>query len=189
MKLNKNGFSIVEMFAVIFITSLIIFPLITTLVNNIEINDREQRRLAASNIAKGSLDNLNRLSFSEIDNMVQTANGNGDFFIELNYDTCVDFIDTGDEFFCQSVFTTTFNNTTYDSSEFRVFIFNYNLPTDSQTALVNNNNGIPDEVKTIIGGYTTSSNPNPELYNVIIWIEYDVETSRVLTLKGLLSSE
>ena len=188
MKLNNKGYSIVELFAVIFITSLVIFPLITTLVNNIEINDREQNRLAASNIAAGTMDNLNRLSFSDISSLVTTANGNGDYYLELNYGNCTQLTSSADEALCQSLFTSIWNNVSFDSTQFRVFIVNYNLPQSYVNSLIIDSR-LPVGVQDVISDYPVSSTANPELYRVIVWIEYDSDTSRVITAKGLLSNE
>lgn len=188
MKLNSKGYSIVEMFAVIFISSLIIFPLITTLVNNMEINDREQKRRAASSIAQSTLENLNRLTFTDIETLVGNANGSGDYYIELNSDNCVILAASSDQALCTQIFATIWNNVTFDSTQFRVFIINYNLPTSYINSLSINNN-LPVEVRTIISNYPTSTAPNPSLLRVIVWIAFDDDTGRTLDLDGLISNE
>ena len=187
MKLNNKGFSILEMFAVIFVSTLIIFPLITTLVNNIEINDREQKRRSASNIAKGTLDGLNRFTFTDIETLINNANSSSQYYIELNKDNCT-VLRSEDELLCDQLFASIWNNVSFEASEFRVFIMNYNLPQSYIDSLVVNAS-IPDGVKTIIGNYTADSTANPELYKVIIWIEYDIEDNRTLTQEGLISNE
>lgn len=189
MKLNKNGYSIVEMFAVIFLTSLIIFPLITTLVNNIEINDREQNRLAASSIAQGTLDSLNRITFADIETLVTAANSGGSYYVELNYDNCdTQLTVSADISLCQNLFQSIWNNVTFSSTEYRVFIVNYNLPQNYHDSLALNNS-LPQAVKDTIADYPVNNASNPVLYRVIVWIEYDTEQSRVVVAKGLLSDE
>lgn len=187
MKLNNKGYSIVEMFAVILITSLIIFPLLTTLVNNIEINDREQKRLAASNIAGSTLDSLNRFAFTDVAGLVTAANTNGDYYIEINFDTC-NQLGAEDEALCLQLFSSIWNNVSFNSSEFRVFIMNYNLPQNYKDSLALDG-AIPSAVKSVIEDYPANSATNPELYRVIVWIEYDTEENRIITSKGLLSNE
>lgn len=187
MKLNNRGFSILELFAVIFITTLIIFPLITTLVNNIEINDREQKRRSASNIAQGTLDGLNRISYNDIETLVINANASSQYYIELNKDNC-NILSAEDELLCDQLFATIWNNVSFEAAEFRVFIMNYNLPQSYIDSMVVNGN-IPSQVQTIIGNFTANSSANLELYNVIIWIEYDIDDNRTLTQKGLFSNE
>ena len=188
MRMNNKGYSIIELFAVILITSLIIFPLITTLVNNIEINDREQKRLAASNIAAGTLDNLNRLSFHDISTKVTDANNNNDYYFELNYDNCLQLNASSDQAFCQQLFASIWNNVSFTTSEFRVFIVNYNLPQGYHDSLEIDGR-LPVAVQDIIADYPVSTTANPDLYRVIVWIQYDNETQRVITSKGLLSDE
>lgn len=188
MKLNSKGYSIVEMFAVIFISSLIIFPLISTLVNNMEINDREQKRRAASSIAQSTLENLNRLSFDDVETLVIAANGSNDYYIELNANNCTVLSSSTDQALCSQIFDTIWNNVSFDATQFRVFIINYNLPTTYINSLSNNNN-LPTEVREIIAGYPTSTSPNPSLLRVIVWIEFDEDTGLTLDLDGLMSNE
>lgn len=188
MKLNSKGYSIVEMFAVILISTLIIFPLITTLVDNMEINDREQKRRAASAIAQSTLENINRLTFDDIETLVNAANGSGDYYIELNADTCNTLPSSSDEALCIQLFDSIWNNVTFTSSEFRVFIINYNLPTNYYNALVADSR-IPIEARTRISTFPTSTDPNPELFRVVIWIQFDDDTGRVLDADGLMSNE
>ncbi len=187
MKLNNKGFSILEIFAVIFISTVIIFPLITTLVNNIEINDREQKRRSASNIANGTLDGINRFTFTDIETLINTANSNNQYYIELNKDKCID-LGPEDELLCDQIFSSIWNNAYFDVTQFRVFIMNYSLPQGYIDSL-EVNVLIPDAVRTIIGNFAPSTATNPDLYNVIIWIEYDTETNRTITQTGLISNE
>ena len=113
MRLNNKGFSVLELLAVIVITSAIILPLITTLVNNIEINDREQKRRSASLIYEGTLDGLGRIDYADISNLVRVSNTNEIYYIELNENTCTILTDPEDEALCGKLFTTVWNNVSF----------------------------------------------------------------------------
>ena len=188
MKLNNKGYSVVELFAVIVISTIIIFPLITTLVNNMEINDREQKRRAASNIVRSTLVNVNRFAFTDIETLVTNANASSDYYVELNADNCSILPSSADQALCAQIFSTIWNNVSFDATEFRVFIVNYNLPSGYISAL-SADSRLPDDVRTVIGNFPTSTDPNPELYRVIVWIQFDDETARTIFLDGLMSNE
>ena len=128
---NNKGFSLVELFAMILISTVIIYPLMTSLVKNIEINDRLQQRRSASNIAEGSLYTLDKLDFVDLQGLVEDANlliPPTDYYIELNSGTCGILASTADQLVCTELFNSVWNNLTLTSDQFRIFIYNYNLP-------------------------------------------------------------
>ena len=185
---NNKGFSLIELFAMILISTVIIYPLMTSLVSNIEINDRLQQRRSASNIAEGSLYTLDKLDFTDLQGLVDTANTANDYFIELNLDTCNILASTADETICTQLFNSVWNNLTLTSSEFRIFIYNFNLPQsyiDSLSADVN----IPNEVQTEISNITANANSNTTLLRVTVWIEYYDDPVSTLILSGMIFDE
>jgi type II secretory pathway pseudopilin PulG len=188
MKLNNKGYSMIELFAVIFIASIIIFPMVTTLVNNIEINDRLHDRRSATSIAQGTLEGFNRMTFTDIEALVATANSGGTYYVELDGTSCDQLSDSADIALCNQLFSSIFNNLTLTDEDFKVYIHNFNLTSTMQNSLVNNNN-LPDRVKNDIAELTATVDPNPELYYIYVWIEYDNDTASDLVLGGLLSDE
>jgi hypothetical protein len=189
VKLNNKGYSLIELFAVIFIATAIIFPLVTTLVNNFEINDRLHRRRAAVSIQKGTLDGFSRINFIDIRDLVNTANTGGTYFVEFDGTTCNQLPDSADEALCNELFNSVFNNVTLTEDEFKIYIHSYYLTSAMKTSLTSNN-AIPLEIREYITDeITVNNNPNPDLYYIYIWIEYDTDTSSTEVLGGLLSNE
>jgi hypothetical protein len=188
MKLNKKGYSIIEMFAVIFIASAIIFPMMTTLVSNLEINDRMHNRRSAAAIAQGTLEGFTRLDYYDIESMVVDANNASTYYISFDNTNCTQLSDTNDQAVCNQLFNTIFNNLQLDSDQFKVYIHNYNINQTMKTALLADPN-IPDSVKAEINNLEAVTAANPDLYYIYVWIEYDVDTSSTIVLRGLISNE
>ncbi len=191
--MNNKGFSIIELFAVILIATAIIFPAMTTLVNNFEINDRLHDRRSSTSIAQGTLYGLQRLNFDDIEAAVIQANNDGLYYIELNNSNYSDYLpDSADQALCDKLFSTIWNNVTLDETNFRVFIYNFNLPDTSpnlyKTTLLNNTL-IPGAVRDQISLIEPLSTENPQLYRVTIWIRYNEEAQSVVTLNGLISND
>ena len=185
---NNKGFSLVELFAMILISTIIIYPLMQGLVDNIQINDRLTHRRSATNIADGSLYTLDKLDFVDLQGLVDTANTNNDYYIELNLDTCSTLTSTADQALCTTLFNSVWNNLTLTSSQFRIFIYNYNLPQAYIDSLVVNGT-IPPDVRAEIGYVTANANSNTTLLRVTIWIEYYQEPTYSLVLSGMIFDE
>ena len=188
MKLGNKGYSMVELFAVIFIASAIIFPMITTLVNNFEINDRLHNRRSAAAIATGTEEGFSRFTFSDIKTLVDNSNIAGDYYITIDGSSCNQLPDSADEALCNQLFGSIFNNLTLGSDEFKVFIHDYHLTTASKNSLMSDPD-IPDRIKEQINNITPTTDPNPELYHIYVWIEYDTPTGSDLIVKGLFSND
>lgn len=188
MKLNNKGYSMIELFAVIFIASAIIFPMVTTLVNNFEINDRIHNRRSSLSISQGTLEAFSRFDFVDIQALVNDANTSNKNFVEFDELTCTQLASASDRALCVKIFESTVSNYTLTDSTFKVYIFNYNLTTIMQSDLVGDGD-IPPRLQTEIQNMTTTNDPNPELYNIYVWIEYDTDTSSTLILGGLIAND
>lgn len=181
---NNKGFSLIELFAMILITTVIIYPLLQSLISNIQINSRLNDRRSATNIADGTLYTLDVLTFSDLQSLVDTANTGNDYYIELNLDTC-DILSTVDEAVCIQLFNSVWNNLTLTSSEYRVFLYNYNLPQTYIDSLEVNAN-LPTDVQNEIGLITANVNSNTTLLRVTIWIEYHDDPVYTIILSGMI---
>ena len=188
MKLSNKGYTMIELFAVIFIASAIIFPMVSTLAGNMEINTRVHNRRSATSIAQGTLDGFNRFVYVDIEGLVQTANTANEFYVEFDLNTCSQLPDSADQALCTQLFSSTWANFSLDTPQFKVFVYNYNLTSTMQTILVNNGD-IPIAVRDNIALLTPTLDPNPELYYIVVWIEYDIDTSSTIILEGLISNE
>jgi len=185
---NSKGFSLIELFAVIFIASAIIYPLMTALVGNIEINDRLHLRRSATSIADGGLYGIDKLDFADLYTQVGVANSAGQYHVELNIDNCSSLFSTADQNLCTQLFSTIWNNLSFDATEYRVFIYDYNLPQSSIDGL-NGNGLIPLEVRNDINNLTASSDVNLTLLRVSVWIQYYDDPVGTIMISGLIFDE
>ena len=185
LKLGNKGYSMIELFAVIFIVSVIIFPMLNTLVNNITTNARYHNRRGAVSIAQGTLEGFQRISFTSLETLIEAENTAGVYFLEFDSTDCGD-LTTSDNGLCQQLFNVTWSNFTADSDHFKIYFYNYRMTDQIQSTLLADPN-IPDEVKTHIQNIETTTTPNPELYYAICWIQYDDDTGSALIMEGLIS--
>ena len=188
MKFNNKGYSMVELFAVIFIASAIIFPMMTTLVNNFEINDRIQNRRSSTSIAQGTLEGFGRFNFGDVEALVIASNLSNTYYVEFDSTNCTQLTDTVDINLCNLLFASTNNNLTLTDTTFQVYLFNYNLTSTMKSSLLSNPN-VPSKIKEEITLMTPTVTPNPSLYYIYVWIEYDDATSSVVMLGGLLAND
>ena len=185
LKLGNKGYSMIELFAVIFIVSIVIFPMLNTLVSNITTNTRYHNRRGAVSVAQGTLEGFQRISFSSLETLIEEQNDANTHFLEFDSTDC-STLSTSDNGLCQQLFNATWSNFNADSDHFKIYFYNYRMTQDIQNTLLANPN-IPEEVKTHITEIETSLIPNPELYYAICWIEYDDETNSALIMEGLIS--
>ena len=191
---NNKGFSMVELLAMIIITSVIIFPLMHSLVKNVEINERLHLRQSATSIASTSLYGVEKLDYTLLYGLVNAANIADNYYIELNADNCNSLIaGSTDEALCVQIFNLVSSNFTAGSDEYRVFIYNFNLPQTYYDELTDPlNTSIPLEVKNEISLLTPSLllNPTPNtLLRVTVWIKYFNEPPYYVVLSGLIFDE
>ena len=184
---NKKGFSIVELLAIIFISSAIVWPLTVTLVNNIQINDRLHSRRSATSIADGTMYALDKLDFTDLKTQVDGETP-GDYFIELNEDNCSNLTSAADDALCVQIFAAISNNLTLDATTFRVFIYDYNLP-QGEINNIYGNTAVPIEVRDEINALAASTDPDPNLLRVTLWIKYFEDPEGIIILSGLLFDE
>ena len=108
---NKKGFSIIELLAIIFISSAIVWPLTVTLVGNITINNRLQHYRSATSIADGALYGIDKLDFLDIQAEVDASLN---YYIVLDESTCTTLLDsTADQLLCDQIFATIWSNVFY----------------------------------------------------------------------------
>ena len=185
---NNKGFSLIELFAMILITTILIVPLMQSLVQNITVNDQLQQRRSATNIADSALYTLDKIDFLDLLSLVDTANLATDYYIELNLDTCGILASTADQAVCTQLFNTIWNNLELTSAEYRIFIYNYNLPQTYIDSL-GVDGRLPVPVQDEIASLTENVNANTTLLRVTVWIEYYQEPLYTLTLSGVIFDE
>jgi competence protein ComGC len=183
---NQKGYSMVELFAVIFIVSAIVFPMISSLVSNIEINARYHNKRSAVSIAQTTVEGFERIPFGEIDALMDVANLTG-FVLELDSTQCEVFT-TDAASLCSGLFNSTWSNFSVDSDHFKIYVYNYNITATMQNTLLSSLL-IPQAVKDEIASLPTTDVANPDLYYITAYILYDDDTNSSITVTGLISNE
>lgn len=193
---NNKGFSLVELFAMILITTVLIIPLIQSLVNNIQVNDALQQRRSATSISSSSLGSISKMDFLDIDSLLDNEiNVNSDYFYDLNYDSCTDLDANEDILLCQSLFSTVWNNLELSSTEYKVIIYNFYLDDTAYTDLINDPNipiAVRNKIEDDFQAYhpatltTDEINTNITLLRATVWVEYYNDPISTLILSGVI---
>lgn len=193
MRMNSKGFSLIEIMAVLVMTSIILVPLLSGLSDSYKANQRAQHRSNALSVAEGTIYAMDKIDFDEYHDLVTSAQDNDDF-VELNQTTCTSayFTDTLNQGMCSTIFSQVFNNNSFDETTFKVFLFDYKLTSDEYDNITDpDNEDIPEDVKNIIieeYADSTFTEANVEtLIKVIVWIEYYNSPQKTVTLEGLLT--
>lgn len=183
---NNKGFSTVELLAVIVIINIILLPLLTTFVRNIEINDYELVRSSSINIAEGTLYGINKLDYTDIYNLLEGENTGGAYYLELNKDNC-DILAASDEIFCDAIFGSIHNNLVLDATTFRVFFYDYNM-TINQLRVLTDNIGdvLPQKVVTEIENQPITNGSLESLIRVTVWINQNQDPMQYTVISGLI---
>ena len=185
---NEHGFSLVELLAIIVITTTIIVPLLSSLVDNIEINYRMHNRRSASSVGDATLSAMEELTFADLETLVNDENVASNYYLELNGGTTCDQLSPADQPLCDQIFGQVWNNLSFDDTTFRVFIYDYNLPQAYIDDLTTNTD-IPIEVRNYMDTLTTSSDPNPALLRVSVWLLYADDPRGTVLFNGLITDE
>ena len=191
---NNKAFSLIELFAMILITTILIYPLIQSLVKNIEINDMLQQRRSSTSISGGTLSSFDKFVFQDLYDLLEKANTKNDFYIDINLDSCKD-INAADLTLCTSLFNTVWNNLSLESDEYRVIIYNFYLTDEAYNSLIDDPN-VPSAVRDEILITFELDHPvtltaaqidtNLSLLRATVWIEYYQDPLSTMTLSGAI---
>ena len=189
MKSNNRGFSLLELLAILFITTALIVPLLSSLVGNIEVNDRAQLRRSATAIAEGTVYGFEKIDFTELRSQLDTANSSVNY-IEYRFDNCSNLPDTDDSDLCQYIFSQEWGALDLTAATFKVYLFDYALDSSQESSLIGNGS-IEAEVVNEIQNNTDiqaeiDQTKIPELIRVVVWIEYYDDPLLHVVLTGLI---
>jgi len=193
MKRNQNGFSLIELLAVLVLSTVILVPLMASYTNSIRLNDRSQNHEIASSIADGAFYSIAKIDFSEFRTLLDTANGNNEFFIEVNGTTCDTLAAAASENLCDNIFNQIWSNQTFDATEYKMYMFDYSLTTAEYNQLLADESIVP-RVRNHIQNSTdiTSTLDGTDLQGVIrviVWIDYYDDPDQFFVMEGLIADE
>lgn len=202
MKLNNKGFSLIEILAVLVMSTVLLVPLMTSFTSTIQINDISQQRRNATSVASGTLYGLDKIDFSKFRTQLDDAYSSGDYYVEFNEDTCNTLTPppgtpaSADENFCSYIFESIWNNLEFDVTSFKVYLFNYNMTSTEFNYIINPNqtdqimSQVQDEIANDTDITGKLDNPNiTTLIRVVIWLDYYDDPDRYVTLSGLIADD
>ncbi len=182
MKLNDKGFSLLEILAVIMLTAAVVFPLLTALTGNMEVNTRMHRRSAASLITVSAVQGFNTMSYRDVADSVLDAE---DGYLRFDRDLCsqrdpeTDLTATTWDI-CELVFELSMaSETFYEADHFRAYVYF----GDIDTAAIDDGT-IPEPVLQEM-----TENDDEAMLYVTIWLLYDDRQERYLIRSGFLSRD
>lgn len=184
--MKHKGFSLVELFAVILLSSVVLVPLLFSLASNVEVNDRINQKNAASLVSISTIRGFDTIRFTDILtlDMLNTSN-----YVEFNRDNgqcqALPLGPTGvmnNRDICEYVLDQQIANIGFSAEEFRVFIYPQVLTLTEKLALLNNQN-IPQSVRDDMNqNITVSDNPPSRVFALYISVYIEYDSGRSLTL-------
>ncbi len=191
MRLNDKGFSLIEIMAVLAITTIILVPLLSGLSDSYNANQRAQHRSNALSVAQGSIYAIDKIDFSEYRRELNDSHGSLDY-VELDKNQCDVFQDEINIGTCTNIFNQVWNSEQFDENTFKIYLIDYRLTQDQYNNITGSD--IPQEVKDAIMDNTDITDNIGEanvetLIRVVIWIQYYENPDKAITLEGMLVDE
>lgn len=182
---NEKGFTIIELLAVIVIASVILSPLMYSLVNNVTTNALLHTRRSSLSLADGAIYGFDKLSYTDLENLQTNAS---DHHLAFDSQTCSQLSSSDDEDTCDVIFGLNFNNVSFDETQFKVIVYDYNIDPNDHDDLIADNS-IPQAVRDEIATIPTSTDANPGLLRITVWINYSDDPYRTIVVSGLLAGD
>jgi prepilin-type N-terminal cleavage/methylation domain-containing protein len=194
VKNNQNGFSLLEILAVLVLSSVVLIPMLTSFTDNLNANRQSLESRKAVSIVESSLNGIDKIDFIDYRDALDSAYLNGDRYLELNEDDCsVVFTDPVNIAICDSVFGMTSVDLTLDSSTYRMFLFDFNLTTAEHNALVGDTS-LPEQVRGEIEtnqDILDALNDPDDIQNliwVVVWVDYFDNPDRYIINTTLIAN-
>lgn len=198
---NQKGFSLIELLAVILISTSVIVPLIFSLSGNFETNVRLINKSVATTVTTTALQGFQDMYYQDIEIVLETS---PEPFLIFTADSGCDLLRTSsvqprNSFniytnnlgVCNQIFEIQSINRSFTSDEFMVVVYPYRTPDlASYQASVNQaftEGRIPVEVRDAM--LETLQGDTISILRVVTWVQYADDASQNITRTGLLSPE
>lgn len=194
---NEKGFTLIELIAVILISTTVLVPLLSGLIGNFEVNKRMHARKAASAITLTSVDAFDRVPFHNFEILYYSVNPADDILMEITKDDCINFVSENDNYagdmtsedVCEMIFEQEWNNIRFDEpGTFKVFMYPYYLEQDEIDAITDRED-VPESVLNEVRSLTPSAKENEDVYRLTVWIQYDQEYDKDIVSSGVVTRE
>ncbi len=207
--MDKKGFTLVELLAVIVIATAIVLPLLSAFIGNFSVNERMHDRRAASSLGDATIEMLNKVDYADL---VDHLNDSGDPAVRLIEDDCDGFTDdtgeVGDENgeeneddevvvekssqdVCGIVFDQQWSGITFAEADFHIYYVSY-LIWDDEDALadIEEMEELPEDVRQAILQTDPEQMPaTPNFLRAYIWIDYAPDVNQSLLVEGDISRD
>ena len=189
---NNKGYTIIELLAVIVISSIIIVPLMQGFIKSIENNALQQDKRNAASMAEGALYGFDKLVFDDIAILLRENTAGGtQFYYEFNSTNCqiftTRFANTTDTSLCSQIFDGVYNNFSPPATDFRVFVIESNLIQAQKDDLTNRTKWagiLPEQVMAHFDTLPVTTELPIDLLTVVVWIQYSQEPDLYIVVGG-----
>lgn len=207
--LDKKGFTLLELLAVIVLATAIMFPMVNALLGNYEVNVRMHSRKAASSMSITTMYAFGKFEYGALRTLLEdnlndyeaSEYGEDGYYVLLNKDACYRLPDpyaievegTLNEYqLCSYIYDQEWNNFSYDSDHFQTYLYPYYLDTATKENLLDSSlpNRVKDHIRSIpVCDGRTSCDPNDlSAMRISVWIRYsDTSEGSVVASNGLLT--
>ena len=189
---NEKGFTLIELFAVIALVSLVILPTLTALTGNFRVNILMMDRSTASLKSTQTIEGFQGLYFTDINNKI---NEDTPYLLFTRDQGCSDLIIAGfrpindivryesNQVSCQKIFDTKVNDVEFDAETMQVYIYPYAV--DDRDAWLDSIDPteMPPEVYEQMERITEGQ--SIRVLRIIVWIQYSDD--RNITRPGLIA--
>lgn len=189
MKNNQKGFSLIELMAVLVLSSVVLVPLLLSFTNSLQANRQALTSRRAASVAEGALYALEKIEY----NLYDTYLGVNDYVV-LDADQCnTAFVDAIDQTICDTIFAMESANLSFPSSDFKIYLFRYNFSGEHAT-LVNDTN-LPLSVRNELASnpdiLEASLEPTGNLSLIwgIIWLDYYDDPDAYLVSAAIIADD
>jgi len=183
---NNRGFSLVELLAVIVITSFILVPLMTAFTNNISIYDRLEKRRSTVGIIDVMVNSIDRLNYTE---MLAELNNSTDHHFILTGENCNTFFtEENDQIFCTNYFNLTYNNFKVDEQQLEIYFFDWNISEAEMTSLLSE--GFHDVINAELSEIVTNDfSESNSVMRFVILGHYGDGQNEVVAIGGVMAND
>jgi type II secretory pathway pseudopilin PulG len=200
---NEKGFSLIEILAVILITTSILVPLLVSLSGNFQVNVRMINKSVATSLTTEALLSFQNMYYQDVEIALNnhdrpflkfTENEGCDLLRDYSTAPINSFtLYNSNQRVCEYVFEMQAINRSFSDDQFMVIVYPFRVPEDEYTAYIASVNQaytdgeIPIEVRDRL--LTVTSGSSLRILRTIVWIQYGETSGSNVIRTGLLSPE
>lgn len=194
MRHNNHGFSLIELMAVLVISSIVLVPLLISFTDSLTINRQARDSRIAASVTEGALYAIEKIDFADYRTPLSTENTAGNYYLELNVNECATiFLNASDVAICQSIFNMTSSNMSFDATTFKIYLFDYSLTTAEHNALIADESIEPNVRSELANNAdilaAMNGTDNQQLIWIILWLDYYDNPDLYMVATGIIAND